>query len=56
MNHAKKTVFLIAVCQALAMTGSIVLFTTAALMGSTLATDKALRILKVAANFFARIW
>jgi MFS family permease len=45
---AKKTVFLLALCQALAMTGSIVLFTTAALIGSTLATDKALATLPLA--------
>ncbi|MBD3880390.1 MFS transporter [Phormidium tenue FACHB-886] len=48
MNQAKKTVFLLALCQALAMTGSIVLFTTAALIGSTLATDKSLATLPLA--------
>ncbi|HEY9656450.1 MAG TPA: MFS transporter [Crinalium sp.] len=45
---AKKTVFLLALCQALAMTGSIVLFTTAALIGSTLAPDKELATLPLA--------
>ena len=48
MNQAKKTVFLLALCQALAMTGSIVLFTTAALIGSTLAADKSLATLPLA--------
>lgn len=48
MNQAKKTVFSLAVCQALAMTGSIVLFTTAALIGSTLAPDKSLATLPLA--------
>jgi MFS family permease len=35
-------VLLLAICQALAMTGTTVLFTTAALIGQSLATDKAL--------------
>lgn len=48
MNQAKKTVFLLALAQALAMTGSIVLFTTAALIGSTLAADKSLATLPLA--------
>ncbi|PZV10652.1 MAG: MFS transporter [Leptolyngbya sp.] len=48
MNQAKKTVLLLALCQAIAMTGSIVLFTTAALIGSTLATDKSLATLPLA--------
>ncbi|HEY9627293.1 MAG TPA: MFS transporter [Coleofasciculaceae cyanobacterium] len=48
MNQAKKTVSMLALCQALAMTGSIVLFTTAALIGSTLATDKSLATLPLA--------
>lgn len=48
VNTAKKTVFLLALCQALAMTGSIVLFTTAALIGATLATDKSLATLPLA--------
>ena len=48
MNQAKKTVLLLALCQALAMTGSIVLFTTAALIGSTLAADKSLATLPLA--------
>lgn len=48
MYPAKKTVFLLAVCQALAMTGSIVLFTTASLIGSTLAKDRSLATLPLA--------
>ncbi|MCY7390226.1 MAG: MFS transporter, partial [Leptolyngbyaceae cyanobacterium CAN_BIN12] len=48
MNQAKKTVLLLALCQAIAMTGSIILFTTAALIGSTLATDKSLATLPLA--------
>ncbi|MBI4780987.1 MAG: MFS transporter [Oscillatoriophycideae cyanobacterium NC_groundwater_1537_Pr4_S-0.65um_50_18] len=48
MNQAKKTVSMLALCQALAMTGSIVLFTTAALIGSTLAADKSLATLPLA--------
>ncbi len=48
MNQAKKTVLLLALCQAIAMTGSIVLFTTAALIGSTLATDQSLATLPLA--------
>jgi predicted MFS family arabinose efflux permease len=48
MNLAKKTVFLLALCQALAMTGSIILFTIAALIGSTLAADKSLATLPLA--------
>lgn len=48
MNQAKKNVLLLALCQALAMTGSIVLFTTAALVGSALATDKSLATLPLA--------
>ncbi|NJN86399.1 MAG: MFS transporter [Leptolyngbyaceae cyanobacterium SL_7_1] len=48
MNQARKAVFLLALCQALAMTGSIVLFTIAALIGSTLATDKSLATLPLA--------
>ncbi|WNZ27578.1 MFS transporter [Leptolyngbya sp. NK1-12] len=48
MNQAKQAVFLLAACQALAMSGSIVLFTTAALIGSTLAADKSLATLPLA--------
>lgn len=48
MNQAKKTILLLAFCQALAMTGSIVLFTTAALIGITLAADKSLATLPLA--------
>jgi MFS family permease len=48
VNQAKKTVLLLALCQALAMTGSIVLFTTAALIGSMLAADKSLATLPLA--------
>ena len=48
VNQANKTVFLLAACQALAMTGSIILFTIAALIGSTLAADKSLATLPLA--------
>jgi MFS family permease len=48
VNQAKKTVLLLAFCQALAMTGSIILFTIAALIGSTLAADKSLATLPLA--------
>jgi predicted MFS family arabinose efflux permease len=48
MNQEKKAVLLLALCQALAVTGSIVLFTSAALIGSTLATDKSLATLPLA--------
>jgi MFS family permease len=48
MNQEKKMIFLLTLCQALAMTGSIVLFTSAALIGSMLATDKSLATLPLA--------
>jgi len=48
VNQAKKTVLLLALCQAIALTGSIILFTTAALIGSTLAPDKSLATLPLA--------
>ncbi len=48
MNPAKKIVFLLALCQALAMSGSILLFIIAALIGSTLAADKSLATLPLA--------
>lgn len=48
MDHTKKTVFLLAFCQALAVTGSIILFTIAALISSRLATDKSLATLPLA--------
>ena len=48
MNSAKKIVFLLALCQALAMAGSILLFIIAALIGSTLAADKSLATLPLA--------
>ena len=48
MNRSNKTVFLLASCQALAMTGSIILFTIAALIGSSLAADKSLATLPLA--------
>lgn len=48
MNQAKKTVLLLALCQAVAMTGSIVLFTSAALIGAMLAEDKSLATLPLA--------
>lgn len=44
----KKNVLLLALCQALAMTGNIILFTVAALIGQTLATDKSLATLPLA--------
>jgi hypothetical protein len=48
MKSAQKTVFLLALCQALAMAGSIILSTIAALIGSTLAADKSLATLPLA--------
>ncbi|MBD1846267.1 MFS transporter [Cyanobacteria bacterium FACHB-63] len=48
MNQEKKVVLLLALCQALAMTGSIVLFTIAALIGATLTPDKSLATLPLA--------
>lgn len=48
INPAVKNVTLLAVCQALAMTGDIILFTVAALIGFELATDKALATLPLA--------
>jgi MFS family permease len=45
---ANQTVLLLALCQALAMTGSIVLFTSAALIGVSLSTDKSLATLPLA--------
>jgi MFS family permease len=48
VTSSKKTVFLLALCQGSAMTGSIVLFTTAALIGSTLAIDKSFATLPLA--------
>jgi predicted MFS family arabinose efflux permease len=47
-KQSQKTIFLLAFCQALAMTGSIILFTIAALLGSTLAADKSLATLPLA--------
>lgn len=44
----QKKVVLLALCQALAMTGNIILFTVAALIGQTLATDKSLSTLPLA--------
>ncbi|OLP18734.1 hypothetical protein BST81_09130 [Leptolyngbya sp. 'hensonii'] len=48
MTPVKKTVFLLVLCQALAVTGNIVLFTIAALIGASLATDKSLATLPLA--------
>jgi predicted MFS family arabinose efflux permease len=48
MNPEKKTVLLLVLCQALAVTGNIVLFTTAALIGATLTTDQSLATLPLA--------
>lgn len=48
MNQAKNTVLLLTICQALAVTNSIVLFTIAALVGAMLTTDKSLVTLPLA--------
>ncbi|MBD1867708.1 MFS transporter [Cyanobacteria bacterium FACHB-471] len=48
VNQAKKNVSLLVACQALAMTGSIILFTIAALVGVSLAADKSLATLPLA--------
>ncbi|NJN58501.1 MAG: MFS transporter [Leptolyngbyaceae cyanobacterium SL_5_9] len=48
MNQAKKNVSLLVACQALAMTGSTILFTVAALIGVALAADKSLATLPLA--------
>lgn len=48
MNQAKKTVILLALCQAIALTSSIVLFIISALIGLTLAPDKSLATLPLA--------
>ncbi|MBD2460783.1 MFS transporter [Oscillatoria sp. FACHB-1407] len=48
VNRGKLNVFLLAACQALAMTGNIVLFTTAAIVGNILAEDKTLATLPLA--------
>lgn len=45
---ARRTVLLLALCQALAMTGQSILGTTAAIVGNILAADKALSTLPVA--------
>ncbi|NJR37949.1 MAG: MFS transporter [Leptolyngbyaceae cyanobacterium CSU_1_4] len=46
--HTKKNVALLAICQALSMTSITVLFTVAALIGSQLASDRALATLPIA--------
>jgi predicted MFS family arabinose efflux permease len=48
VTQAQKNIFLLALCQALAMTGSIILFTMGALIGASLATDKSLATLPLA--------
>ncbi|NJL23445.1 MAG: MFS transporter [Leptolyngbyaceae cyanobacterium SM1_3_5] len=48
IDTVRARVLLLAACQALAMTGSIVLFTTAALVGQSIATNKALATLPLA--------
>ncbi|MBD2091661.1 MFS transporter [Microcoleus sp. FACHB-1515] len=48
IDTPRAKVLLLALCQALAMTGSIVLFTTAALVGQSLAANKALATLPLA--------
>jgi MFS family permease len=48
MNQVKKNVALLALCQAMANTSLTVLFTVAALIGSTLANDKAMATLPIA--------
>ncbi|NJO40601.1 MAG: MFS transporter [Cyanobacteria bacterium CRU_2_1] len=47
-SSAKKNVSLLAICQALAMTGNVILFTIAALVGQALADDKSLATLPLA--------
>jgi MFS family permease len=53
MPHTKRNVLLLAVCQALMMTGNSLLVTTSALVGFQLATDKALATLPFAVQLFA---
>ncbi|MDX2215980.1 MAG: MFS transporter [Oculatellaceae cyanobacterium bins.114] len=48
MSQGKVNVLLLAACQALAMTGNIVLFTTAAIVGNILTEDKTLATLPLA--------
>lgn len=48
VNRAKKNVLLLALCQALAMTGNTVLITVAALIGYSLIEDKSLATLPLA--------
>jgi MFS family permease len=48
VNQAKKNVSLLVACQAFAMTGSTILFTVAALIGVSLASDKSLATLPLA--------
>jgi MFS family permease len=48
LDRANKNVLLLVLCQALGMTGNVVLFTTAALIGHALATDKSLATLPLA--------
>jgi MFS family permease len=48
VNRAKKNVVLLALCQALAMTGNTVLITVAALIGYSLAADKSLATVPLA--------
>src|SRR5579863_4885923 len=45
---ARRTVFMLAVCQALGMTGMSIVSTTASIVGSVLAPDRALSTLPVA--------
>ncbi|HEX2151788.1 MAG TPA: MFS transporter, partial [Stellaceae bacterium] len=45
---ARRTVLMLAVCQALAMTGMTIVATTASIVGSTLAPDRALSTLPIA--------
>lgn len=48
LDPTKQKVLLLTLCQALAMTGNIVLFTVAALIGQALTTDKSLTTLPLA--------
>ncbi|MCL6436058.1 MAG: MFS transporter [Leptolyngbyaceae cyanobacterium HOT.MB2.61] len=48
LSSMKKKVSLLALCQALAITGNIILFTVAALIGQSLASDKSLATLPLA--------
>src|SRR6266702_1266503 len=46
--HSRRTVLMLALCQALAMTGGSIVATTASIVGSMLAPDRALSTLPIA--------